>query len=58
MELITTAASGVFSVTTGDIDRDGDLDIIAGSDEFGDNEVTWHENVEVSHAYGAHCASF
>ncbi|KGL62448.1 hypothetical protein PHEL85_2242 [Polaribacter sp. Hel1_85] len=39
---ITTTADGIRSVTIGDLDNDGDLDIISAS--FNDNTIAWYTN--------------
>ncbi|MCP3938809.1 MAG: hypothetical protein GY708_25960, partial [Actinomycetia bacterium] len=39
---ITTAASGATSVTTADLDGDGDLDVLSAS--RADNKIAWYEN--------------
>jgi hypothetical protein len=40
--VITTNADGAFSVFTGDVDGDGDLDVVSAS-RF-DNKIAWYEN--------------
>ncbi|MCP4965325.1 MAG: BspA family leucine-rich repeat surface protein, partial [bacterium] len=40
--VITTGASGAASVTTADVDGDGDMDVLSAS--FIDNKITWYEN--------------
>ena len=39
---ITTAADGPHSVTTADVDGDGDLDVLSASEN--DNTLAWYEN--------------
>jgi hypothetical protein len=45
-EVIATSAGHVWSLTAGDIDRDGDLDVLSASryDDRFVPEVAWHEN--------------
>ena len=39
---ISTNADGAISVTTADVDGDGDLDVLSAS--VGDNKIVWYEN--------------
>ena len=39
---VTAAADGASSVATGDVDRDGDLDVLSAS--ANDNRLAWYEN--------------
>ena len=41
-QVLTNTADGVISVTTADVDGDGDLDVLAASDN--DDTVVWFEN--------------
>ena len=40
---LSATANGAHSVTTADLDRDGDLDVIAGARE--DGQIVWHQNL-------------
>ncbi|MCP4967101.1 MAG: hypothetical protein GY926_17940, partial [bacterium] len=40
--VITTAANDAYSVTTADVDGDGDLDVLSASQ--GDDKIAWYEN--------------
>ncbi|MCP4979365.1 MAG: hypothetical protein GY935_02595, partial [Gammaproteobacteria bacterium] len=50
-DTITTAADSIFSVTTADVDGDGDLDVLSAS--YSDSEITWYEN-DGSENFDAH----
>jgi hypothetical protein len=41
--ILATEIEDVFSVTTGDIDNDGDVDVLSGS--ISDTNIIWYENV-------------
>ena len=47
---ITTAADGAISVSTADLDGDGDLDVLSAS--FGDKKIAWYAN-DGSGTFGA-----
>ncbi len=42
--VITTAASGAVSVYAGDVDGDGDIDVLSAS-RF-DGKIAWYENTD------------
>ncbi|MCP4963695.1 MAG: hypothetical protein GY926_00480, partial [bacterium] len=42
LHTITTAADGAYSVSTADVDGDGDLDVLSAS--FIDDKIAWYEN--------------
>ncbi len=41
---ITTSASGASHVLAGDIDNDGDMDVLSASSEISSNKIAWYEN--------------
>ena len=43
-QLVTTAADGPLSVTAGDVDGDGDLDVLSASSN--DDTIAWYENTD------------
>lgn len=47
--VISTTADGASSVYAGDIDGDGDMDVISASTE--DGNITWYENYNVGSGY-------
>ena len=49
-QIVTTDAGGSKSVHVGDIDGDGDLDVLAGS---GGSKLAWYENTDGKGAFGA-----
>jgi len=51
---ITTAADGARSVTTADVDGDGDLDVLSASQD--DDKIAWYEN-DGSENFAAHTIS-
>ena len=50
-QTITTLASSPTSVVAGDLDGDGDLDVLACS--FTDNEIAWYANTNGAGSFGA-----
>ncbi len=49
-QLITTNADGARSVTVGDLDGDGDLDVVSAS--FNDDKIAWYENTDAAGSFG------
>ncbi|MFK7771222.1 MAG: T9SS type A sorting domain-containing protein [Saprospiraceae bacterium] len=50
-QIITTEADGASSVFAADLDGDGDLDVMASSEN--DDQVTWYENMDGQGSFGA-----
>ena len=50
-QVITTLASGARSVSSSDVDGDGDLDVLSAS--FNDDEIAWYENTDGAGTFGA-----
>ena len=48
---ITTSADGAISVFAGDVDSDGDLDVLSAS--YYGNEIAWYENADAKQRRGA-----
>ena len=48
--VITTHADGAFSVYTGDLDGDGDQDVLSAS--WQDNKIAWYENTDGRGTFG------
>ena len=42
--------SGAYAVHAGDIDGDGETDVLAGTDNFGDSRVAWYQNITLFQA--------
>jgi len=51
-QIITTIANGARSVFAGDIDGDGDIDVMSASIQ-GDDKVAWYENTDGQGAFGS-----
>ncbi|HNO80431.1 MAG TPA: VCBS repeat-containing protein, partial [Phycisphaerae bacterium] len=49
-KVITTSAYGVQAVAAADLDRDGDLDVLAGATV--ENEIAWYENTDGRGSFG------
>jgi flagellin len=47
--IISTVAEGAYSVTTADVDGDGDMDVLSASDL--DNKIAWYKNDGSGTAY-------
>ena len=50
-KVITTDINGASSVTVGDLDGDGDLDVLSAS-SFDDPEIAWYENTDGEGNFG------
>ncbi len=48
--MITRAASGAVSVYAGDVDGDGDLDVLSAS--IVDKKIAWYENTDGKGTFG------
>jgi hypothetical protein len=49
--VISTAASGAYSVYATDMDGDGDMDVLSAS--WTDNKIAWYENTDGAGTFGA-----
>ena len=49
-QVITTIANGAQSVYAGDIDGDGDMDIVSAS--YDDGKIAWYKNIDGLGVFG------
>merc|ERR1711991_1144953 len=49
-QVVTTSATGAYSVFAADIDGDGDMDLASAS--AGDDKIAWYENIDGAGSFG------
>jgi len=54
-QVMSSSASGVVRLDVGDIDRDGDLDVVSAS--VNNNEIAWYENTDGNGTFSYHLVS-